>query len=139
MKTADTVHAYKTRDTSNIGDYLGRVVDQMPVKVQEVFDRGRGHYCPGEIALYDALVQRGVTPMTAAQAAVSFPDPLVFHPAVECFAAPETRDRFRVQTEEGVDPLMALLNAAETTDPYVVPREEYQRRLIEFSRFVTTA
>jgi hypothetical protein len=137
MKIQETIETHRRHSPDGFMDrYLTQIVNKMPAGVQQVFEDARECYCTGELALYQVLVEDDVDPMTAARAAVLFPDPFKFHPHVQAFTTSETIVAYRSQRENGASPLDALFKAAEVTRPYGVTQEAYDRKLQHFKSFI---
>jgi len=137
VKTTETVKVHEALGTAH-GRYLKSVVAGMSQDEQEIFEGSRGHHCIGEIALFDILTQDGIDRMIAAQAAVSFPNPLKFHPAVEVFSLRDAKDIYEAERARGADPLDALVKAAHGATPYDISTTEYQQRHNEFAKFIAS-
>ena len=137
MKINDTLQAHEKNSGKEFTRYLRSVVEAMPAEAVPLFNQSRGVYCTGEIVLYDILTQDGVSPLVAANTALKYPDPILFHPYVECFSTLNTQESYRQEREQGKKPLDALVSAAKVSRGYFVPSTEYQERLRKLVEFVS--
>lgn len=115
---------------------LKAITDQMPSEAKEIFEESIVSLCTGEMHLYARLIQAGLDPLTAARAAVEYPDPMKFHQSIEAISSRDAKDAYETAIAQGTDPLLALVLAAKETRPYRVEDKLYQERLATFAVFV---
>ncbi len=138
MKINDTLQAHEKGSSKEFAAYLRLVVEAMPEKIIPLFNQSRGAYCTGEIALYDLLTKDGISPLVAANTALKYPDPILFHPYVECFSTLNTQENYRQERERETKPLDALVSTAHKGDRYSVSKTQFEERLRTFVSYVSS-
>ena len=99
------------RKYSPLRTYFKSVVQRMPAEVKEILERSKGRYVSGEIALWDLLTAKGVSPNLAAEISLAFPpDPIAFDPGI--ISSKDLREKFDTNIRNGKDPLEILVELA---------------------------